>query len=152
MMRDAKSPHGRRRDDRRTRVAFVRGLLLVLPAAGCSPAAYPSGITVLGYGAPRDGAPGGFVVVYDPHGHHTPPLAERSDVEVLRPLSDVRVTCTNTPCSGGNAQVTLAEPAAGIRRVELLVEKDGFEPERVTVPFDGLPYPKVLVVMKPVAK
>jgi hypothetical protein len=126
---------------------------IALLVAGCTgPAAYPASVTVIAYGAPRTTS--SYVLVHEPWGSKNAEIAGRQNVEVVERLDGVRLTCTNTRCTGSSASraVVLEKPEPGVRHVEVLVEKDGFEAQRLTIPFGEVEYGKVIVLMKPVSK
>jgi hypothetical protein len=122
-------------------VALASGL------AGCMHA-YPEYVTLRPVSAPPEEAP--FVVVYDPNLTSEWKVTPRGNVPLLTRLDDVVVTCTNTPCEldRDTMRIVLAKPAPGIKQVDVLVSKEGFEPVRFVVPFDGQPWPGRLVLMR----
>jgi len=121
-------------------------LACLVLASGCPRSAgYPASIAVHAYAAPAGGgAP--FVLAYDPWTHGAPAVTA-SGAEVLAPVEEVTLRCANTPCEIHAEAVVLGHPAAGVDHVELVVERPGFAPRRIAIPFAGTPAYAVRVVL-----
>jgi hypothetical protein len=127
-----------------------RGLaLLLLSVAACVPQeAYPTSAQVDAFEEPRGQE--AFVIVFEPLSEKgSLPIVSR-DAEVLRHVDGVRVACVNMACESHSGIAVLSKPPPGVDHVELKVEKDGFEPVTITIPFrDGAaPYPHFVVLLR----
>ncbi len=130
------------------RSAVVLALALL---AACEPA-YPSAFHVRAVAeAPADRA---AVLVWEPWsaGMHDVAIVPRGGAVVLAYLDGVKITCTNAPCEqrqDGRSLLVKERPPGD--RLELTVEKDGFEPAHVTValPAEGRAMPDVVVPLRP---
>lgn len=138
-----------------------RGLFVpvsfVLFACGPSPAGtlqQPTHVTVLPFrGPPGGAAAGGFVVAYDPWSGGVSGVTVK-DGSRSELVTDAAVWCANISCSYNRESRYLTLDAAsikpGVGHVEIVVEKDGFEPLHVSVPLlmhDR--HPSILVVLTP---
>ena len=101
--------------------------------AGCpSPSTY---VRVRAYTAPRD-ASGNFVAIDHPWSIEAAGTTRpRGDAELLAPLLDFLVTCTTSSCKQSAKDGVELLSAVGTR-VELAVNKPGYEPVKFTVPVE----------------
>lgn len=131
------------------RIAHFVSLLVL---ASCAEAtAQPKAVDVKAYASPRE-ATGDFVVVYKPWEPTDAVVTGIGTVQVLARLEGAKVRCVNMPCESREAggSVVLGKPPPGTDHLEIVVEKEGFDPVRFSVPFDhGAPHRTTLVLMKP---
>ncbi len=104
----------------------------------------PTHVTIVPFAAPPGDAKTGFVVAYHPWSGSV------EGVTGSQLLRDAKVSCGNMHCTynAESRAIALEEPPAGVDHVEVVVEKDGFEPLRFDVPLamrDS--YPTVVVVL-----
>lgn len=108
-------------------------LVTIMLLAACpSPSTY---VRVRAFTAPRD--PGGnFAVLYHPWSIEAAGTTRpRGDAELLAPLQDFLVTCTTSSCKQSAKDGVELQSAVGTR-VELAVNKPGYEPVKLTVPVE----------------
>jgi len=114
--------------------------------AGC-PDQFPQAVSVQAFAAaPPDRS---FVLVYEPWAPDMQ-VVGRGNVAVLGRVEGVKLSCANVACDAGadgNHVVVKQRPPND--RLELVVEKEGFEPVRVVVPIEGLWFRNVAVVLHP---
>jgi hypothetical protein len=128
----------------RMRVWMLLGIALL--AACPAPSTY---VRVRAFTAPRD-ATGNFAAIYHPWSLEAAGTTRpRGDAELLAPLQDFLVTCTTGSCKQSSKDGVELKSALGAR-VELAVNKPGYEPVKLVVPVEQGER-TYIVLLRPVA-
>jgi hypothetical protein len=78
-------------------------------------------------------------------------IVAKTDTAVLTNIEGAKVSCANGACSSNGRSILINARPPG-DRIEVTVEKDGFEPAHVVIPIPpGRGLPDVVIILRPKA-